>query len=200
MEKIPLKSELRKQIYKEVEDYIGYVEADDFNLNDKLVVKEFDYNTSYGRFNQKNYQAGYNYYSMSSLIKQKESFVFEVNPLDIEVILQKYFPDKRVDVIKNDIVDVINKYIKSGKDCLNAKIVFKFESMEALVVVYDKPTANGCIAVMEDEYGWGAYDEWNLRFYLRGNVIKGFAVDEEKVLRLAVEIAMRGEVGIIRTK
>lgn len=198
MEQNPLKSELRKQIYKEVEDYIGYIEADDFNLNDKLVIKQFDNGVSHGRFYQKDYQAGYDYFSMSSLIKQKEPFVFEVNPLGIEVILQKYFPDKRVDAIKTDIVDTINKYIQSGKDCLNALIVFMFESMEALVVEDAKATANGCIAVMEDEYGWESYDEWKLRPFLRGNVIKGFAVDEENVLRLAVEIAMRSEVGIIK--
>lgn len=193
-----LKEELRKHICKEVEDYIGYIEADDFNLNDKLVIKQFDYSVSQGRFYQKDSQAGYDYFSMSSLIKQKEPFAYEVNPIGIEVILQKYFPDKRVDTIKTDIVDAINNYIQSGKDCLNALIVFKFESMEALVVEDAKTTANGCIAVMEDEYGWESYDEWKLRPFLRGNVIKGFAVDEEKVLRLAVEIAMRGEVGIIK--
>ena len=200
MEQNPLKSELRKQIYKEVEDYIGYIEADDFNLNGKLVIKQFDYSVSHGRFYQKDFQAGYDYFPMSSVIKQKESFAYEVNPIGIEVILQKYFPDKRVDAIKTDIVDVINKYIQSGKDCLNAKIVFKFESMETLVVEETKPTANGNNAIMEDEYGWESYDEWKLRPYLRGNVIKGFAVDEENVLRLAMEIAMRGEVGIIITK
>lgn len=197
MEQNPLKSELRKQIYKEVEDYIGYIEADDFNLNDKLTIKQFDYSVSHGRFYQKDFQAGHDYFSMSSLIKLKEPFVYEVNPIGIEVILQKYFPNKRVDAIKKDIVDAINKYIQRGKDCLNAKIVFKFESMEALVVEGAKPTANGNNAIMEDEYGWESYDEWKLRPNLRGNVIKGFAVDEENVLRLAVGIAMRGEVGII---
>lgn len=198
MEQNSLKSELRKQIYKEVEDYIGYIEADDFNLNDKLVIKQFDYSVSHGRFYLKDFQAGYDYFSMSSVINQKEPFAYEVNPIGIEVILQKYFSDKRVDAIKTDIVDAINKYIQSGKDCLNAKILFKFESQEALVVEDAKTTANGCIAVMEDEYGWESYDEWKLRPFLRGNVIKGFAVDEESVLRLAVEIAMRSEVGIIK--
>lgn len=200
MEQNPLKIELRKQIYKEVEDYIGYIEADDFNLNDKLTIKQFDYSVSHGRFYQKDFQAGHDYFSMSSLINQKEPFVYEVNPIGIELILQKYFPDKRVGAIKRDIVSAINKYIQSGKDCLNALIVFKFESMEALVVEGTMPTANGNNAIMEDEYGWESYDEWKLRPYLRGNVIKGFAVDEENVLRLAVEIAMRGEVGIIITK
>lgn len=193
-----LKEELRKQICKEVEDYIGYIEADDFNLNDKLVIKQFDYSVSHGRFYQKDYQAEYDYFSMSSLIKQKEPFVFEVNPLGIEVILQKYFPNKRVETIRNDIVDAVNKYIQSGKDCLNAKIVFKFESLKPLVVEETKSIANGSIAEMEDEYGWGSYDEWKLRSYIRGNVIKGFTANEENVLRLAVEIAMRGEVGIIK--
>ena len=48
METNYLKEQFRKDILKEVEEYIGYVYSDDTHFEDKLIVKEFDYSVSYG--------------------------------------------------------------------------------------------------------------------------------------------------------
>lgn len=49
METNYLKEQFRKDILKEVEEYIGYVYSDDTHFEDKLIVKEFDYSVSHVR-------------------------------------------------------------------------------------------------------------------------------------------------------
>lgn len=53
METNYLKEQFRKDILKEVEEYIGYVYSDDTHFEDKLIVKEFDYSVSHVRCSYK---------------------------------------------------------------------------------------------------------------------------------------------------
>ena len=81
-----MKEQFRKDILKEVEEYIGYVYSDDTHFEDKLIVKEFDYSVSHGRRSYKEQEKEYDYFDMSDLIKKSGTFTFEADPIGIECV------------------------------------------------------------------------------------------------------------------
>lgn len=113
MEKNYLEEYLRKSIFKEVEEYIGYVYAEDYNNNDKLIVNEFDYSVSHGRRSYEDLEKGNGYFDMFHLIKRDGTFTFAADPVGIECVVMLYFPNKRVDKfvmnVKEAILDFIEK-------------------------------------------------------------------------------------------
>lgn len=194
MEKNYLEEYLRKSIFKEVEEYIGYVYAEDYNHNDKLIVKEFDYSVSHGRRGNDDLEKGYDYFDMFHLIKRSGTFTFAPDPVGIECVVMHYFPNKRVDKFVMDVKEAILDFIEKHGYSEEAEVTFPVDTFEVLV---DCPSERK-VAAEEDFEGTEEDFEMELesvscefrplRPYVRNTKKKGFVVNEENVRRLGAEM------------
>ena len=181
---------LRKSIFKEVEEYIGYVYAEDYNNNDKLIVKEFDYSVSHGRRGYDDLEKGYDYFDMFHLIKRGGTFTFAPDPVGIECVVMNYFPNEKVDVMVEKMKKAINEFLRKHGYKSSAKLILPFSTYEPLVDDISLKTKNGLTAVMEDEFGFDGYEEIELRRLVRNTKSKGLVINEDNLQRFAVGILL----------
>ena len=189
MEKNYLEKKLREDIFKEVEEYIGYVYAEDYNHNDKLIVKEFDYSVSYGRRCYEDLEKGNDYFDMFHLIKQNGTFTFAPDPVGIECVVMHYFPNNRVDKFVMDVKTAILCFVEKHGYSKDAEITFPVDTFEVLV---DCPSErkNATEEDLEMELESVSCECRPLRPYIRNTKEKGFVVNEENVRRLGAEMLL----------
>ena len=174
METNYLKEQFRKDILKEVEEYIGYVYSDDTHFEDKLIVKEFDYSVSHGRRSYKEQEKEYDYFDMSDLIKKSGTFTFEADPIGIECVVLHYFPNEKVEKFVKDLeisfpIDTFKVYV----DCPS--------EIEVTVATEEE---------LDDEESFVAWESRPLRPYIRNTKNNGFVAYERNVRRLAAEMSL----------
>lgn len=190
-----LKEQLRKDILKEVEEYIGYVYSDDTHFEDKLIVKDFDYSVSHGRRPYEEQEKGYNYFDMSDLIKMSGTFTFEADPIGIECVVLHYFPNERVEKFVSDVKEAILCFFEKHGYSEEAEITFPVDTFEVLV---DCPSERESVAeefepteeYFEMELESVSCECRPLRPYVRNTKEKGFVVNERNVRRLAAEMSL----------
>lgn len=187
MEKNYLEKKLREDIFKEVEKYIGYVYAEDYNNKDKLVVNEFDYSVSHGRRCYEDLEKGYDYFDMFHLIKHNGTFTFAPDPVGIECVVMHYFPNEKVDKFVADVKAAIHSFIENHEYSEDAEITFTEDTFEVLV---DCPSEREMATEMdfEEESNSVSVECRPLRPYIRNTKEKGFVVNEENVRRLGAEM------------
>lgn len=190
MEKNYLEEKLRKDIFKEVAEYIGYVYADDYHTNDKLIVNEFDYSVSHGRRNYEDLEKGYGYFDMFHLIKRDGTFTFAADPVGIECVVMHYFPNKKVDGLVENMKNAINAFLQKYGYKSSAKLILPFSNYEPLVDDVSLKSKNGLIEVMEDEYGNDGYEEFELRKCVRNTKSKGLVINEDNLQKFTVGILL----------
>lgn len=190
MEKNYLEKKLREDIFKEVEEYIGYVYAEDYNCNDKLIVKEFDYSVSHGRRGYEDLEKGYDYFGMSHLIRRNGTFTFAPDPVGIECVVMHYFPNNRVDQFVMDVKTTILSFVEKHGYSKDAEITFPVDTFEVLV---DCPSErkNATEEDLEMELESVSCEYRPLRPYIRNTKKKGFVVNEENVRRLGAEMLLK---------
>lgn len=187
MKKNYLEKKLREDIFKEVEKYIGYVYAEDYNNKDKLVVNEFDYSVSHGRCCYEDLEKGYDYFDMFHLIKYNGTFTFAPDPVGIECVVMHYFPNEKVDKFVADVKAAIHSFIEKHEYSEDAEITFTEDTFEVLV---DCPSEREMATEMdfEEESNSVSVECRPLRPYIRNTKEKGFVVNEENVRRLGAEM------------
>ena len=196
METNYLKEQFRKDILKEVEEYIGYVYSDDTHFEDKLIVKEFDYSVSHVRCSYKEQKKEYDYFDMSDLIKESGTFTFEADPIGIECVVLHYFPNEKVEKFVKDLETSMLDFVKNHGYSKEAEISFPIDTFEELIDCLSERES-----VAEEEFEpTEEYFEMELesvscecrplRPYVRNTKEKGFVVNERNVRRLAAEMSL----------
>lgn len=81
-----LKDKFRADVFKEIENYIGYVYGDDYHSIDKLIVNSFDMSVSHGVRIENSTQLKMDYFDTFGLIKRSGTFTFEplVDSIDLK--------------------------------------------------------------------------------------------------------------------
>ena len=81
-----LKDKFREDVFKEIENYIGDVYADDYHSCDKLIVNPFDMSVSHGVRIENSTQLKMDYFDTFGLIKRSGTFTFEplVDSIDLK--------------------------------------------------------------------------------------------------------------------
>lgn len=191
METNYLKEQFRKDILKEVEEYIGYVYSDDTHFEDKLIVKEFDYSVSHGRRSYKEQEKEYDYFDMSDLIKKSATFTFEADPIGIECVVLHYFPNEKVDKFVKDLETSMLDFVKNHEYSKEAEISFPIDTFKMYV---DCPSEIEVTVATEeeldDEESLVAWESRPLRPYMRNTKKNGFVAYERNVRRLAAEMSL----------
>ncbi len=191
METNYLKEQLRKDILKEVEKYIGYVYGDDTHFEDKLIVKKFDYSVSHGRRSYKEQKKEYDYFNMSDLIKMSGTFTFEADPIGIECVVLHYFPNEKVDKVVKDLESTMLDFVHKHGYNEEAEISFPIDTFKVYV---DCPSEIEVSELTEeelaDEENWVAWESRPLRPYVRNTKEKGLVFHERNVRRLAAEMSL----------
>ena len=82
-----LKDKFRADVFKEIEEYIGYVYGDDYHGNDKLIVNPFDMSVSHGTRSVDEIEKKYDYFDTFGLIKRDGEFTFTPDPVGIECVV-----------------------------------------------------------------------------------------------------------------
>ena len=190
-----LKDKFREDVFKEIENYIGYVYADDYHSCDKLIVNPFDMSVSHGVRIENSTQVKMDYFDTFGLIKRSGTFTFEPDPIGIECVVQHYYPDERVTKLVEKMKAVISEFI--GKHGYNgyAKLVIPLGTFEPLVDSIDLKTKGGLVKVTEDEYGCDGYVERELRFLTRRNRQGVYTFQDDKLMRLAAELLLNYGLG-----
>lgn len=185
-----LKDKFREDVFKEIENYIGYVYADDYHSCDKLIVNPFDMSVSHGVRIENSTQLKMDYFDTFGLIKRSGTYTFEQNSIGIECVVLHYYPDKRVTKLVERMKKAISEFIeKHGYDGY-AKLIISLDTFEPLVDSIDLKTKDGLVEVTEDEYGWDGYLERDLRFLVRRNKQGDFTFQYDKLMRLAAELLL----------
>ena len=191
METNYLKEQFRKDILKEVEEYIGYVYSDDTHFEDKLIVKEFDYSVSHGRRSYKEQEKEYDYFDMSDLIKKSATFTFEADPIGIECVVLHYFPNEKVETFVEDLETSMLDFVKNHGYSKEAEISFPIDTFKMYV---DCPSEIEVTVATEeeldDEESFVAWESRPLRPYIRNTKNNGFVAYERNVRRLAAEMSL----------
>lgn len=191
METNYLKEQFRKDILKEVEEYIGYVYSDDTHFEDKLIVKEFDYSVSHGRRSYKEQEKEYDYFDMSDLIKKSGTFTFEADPIEIECVVLHYFPNEKVDKFVKDLETSMLDFVKNHGYSKEAEISFPIDTFKVYV---DCPSEIEVTVATEeeldDEESFVAWESRPLRPYISNTKNNGFVAYERNVRRLAAEMSL----------
>lgn len=191
METNYLKEQFRKDILKEVEEYIGYVYSDDTHFEDKLIVKEFDYSVSYGRRSYKEQEKEYDYFDMSDLIKKLGTFTFEADPIGIECVVLHYFTNEKVEKFVKDLETSMLDFVKNHGYSKEAEISFPIDTFKVYV---DCPSeievTEATEEELDDEESFVAWESRPLRPYIRNTKNNGFVAYERNVRRLAAEMSL----------
>lgn len=191
METNYLKEQFRKDILKEVEEYIGYVYSDDTHFEDKLIVKEFDYSVSYGRRSYKEQEKEYDYFDMSDLIKKSGTFTFETDPIGIECVVLHYFPNEKVEKFVKDLETSMLDFVKNHGYSKEAEISFPIDTFKVYV---DCPSeievTEATEEELDDEESFVTWESRPLRPYIRNTKNNGFVAYERNVRRLAAEMSL----------
>ena len=191
METNYLKEQFRKDILKEVEEYIGYVYSDDTHFEDKLIVKEFDYSVSHGRRSYKEQEKEYDYFDMSDLIKKSGTFTFEADPIGIECVVLHYFPNEKVEKFVKDLETSMLDFVKNHGYSKEAEISFPIDTFKVYV---DCPSeievTEATEEELDDEESFVAWESRPLRPYISNTKNNGFVAYERNVRRLAAEMSL----------
>ena len=102
---------IRADVFKEIENYIGYVYADDYHSCDKLIVNPFDMSVSHGVRIENCTQFKMDYFDTFGLIKRSGTFTFVSDPIGIECVVLHYYPDERVTKFVDKMKTVIRGFI-----------------------------------------------------------------------------------------
>lgn len=185
-----LKDKFRTDVFKEVENYIGYVYGDDYHFNDKLIVNPFDMSVSHGVRIESSTQLKMDYFDTFGLIKRNGTFTFEPDPTGIECVVLHYYSDERVTKFIEKMKEVISEFFdKHGYNGF-AKLVIPLGTFEPLVNSEDLKTKNGLVEVTEDEYGCNGFVARELRFLTRRNKQGGYTFQDDKLMRMAAELLL----------
>lgn len=186
-----LKDKFRADIFKEIEDYIGYVYGDDYHGNDKLIVNPFDMSVSSGTRSVDEIEKKYDYFDMSDLIKKSGTFTFEADPIGIECVVLRYFPNEKVDKFVKDLETSMLDFVKNHGYSKEAEISFPIDTFKVYV---DCPSEIEVTVATEeeldDEESLVAWESRPLRPYMRNTKKNGFVADERNVRRLAAEMSL----------
>ena len=185
-----LKDKFRDDVFKEIENYIGYVYADDYHSCDKLIVNPFDMSVSHGVRLENSTQFRMDYFDTFELIKRSGTFTFEPDPIGIECVVLHYYPDERVTKFVEKMKKVISEYFDKHGYNGYAKLVIPLGTFEPLVDSTDLKTKNVLMEVSEDEYGWDGHVERELRFFTRRNRQGGYTFQDDKLMRMAVKMLL----------
>lgn len=186
-----LKDKFRADIFKEIEDYIGYVYGDDYHGNDKLIVNPFDMSVSSGTRTVDEIEKKYDYFDMSDLIKMSGTFTFEADPIGIECVVLHYFPNEKVDKFVKDLETSMLDFVKNHGYSKDAEISFPIDTFKVYV---DCPSEIEVTVATEekldDEESLVAWESRPLRPYMRNTKKNGFVAYERNVRRLAAEMSL----------
>ena len=186
-----LKDKFRADIFKEIEDYIGYVYGDDYHGNDKLIVNPFDMSVSSGTRSVDEIEKKYDYFDMSDLIKMSGTFTFEADPIGIECVVLHYFPNEKVDKFVKDLETSMLDFVKNHGYSKDAEISFPIDTFKVYV---DCPSEIEVTVATEeeldDEESLVAWESRPLRPYMRNTKKNGFVAYERNVRRLAAEMSL----------
>ena len=186
-----LKDKFRADIFKEIEDYIGYVYGDDYHGNDKLIVNPFDMSVSSGTRSVDEIEKKYDYFDMSDLIKMSGTFTFEADPIGIECVVLHYFPNEKVDKFVKDLETSMLDFVKNHEYSKEAEISFPIDTFKMYV---DCPSEIEVTVATEeeldDEESLVAWESRPLRPYMRNTKKNGFVAYERNVRRLAAEMSL----------
>ena len=186
-----LKDKFRADIFKEIEDYIGYVYGDDYHGNDKLIVNPFDMSVSSGTRSVDEIEKKYDYFDMSDLIKMSGTFTFEADPIGIECVVLHYFPNEKVDKFVKDLETSMLDFVKNHGYSKDAEISFPIDTFKVYV---DCPSEIEVTVATEDELddeeSLVAWESRPLRPYMRNTKKNGFVAYERNVRRLAAEMSL----------
>ena len=185
-----LKDKFRDDVFKEIENYIGYVYADDYHSNDKLIVNPFDMSVSHGVRIENSTQLKMDYFDTFGLIKRSGTFTFEPDPIGIECVVLHYYPDERVTKFVDKMKTVIREFISKHGYESYAKLIIPLCTFEPLVDSKDAKTKNGLVEVTEDEYGWDGYVERELRFLVRKNKQGEYIFRDDNLMRIAADLLL----------
>lgn len=185
-----LKDKFREDVFKEIENYIGYVYGDDYHSCDKLIVNPFDMSVSHGVRIENSTQIKMDYLDTFGLIKRSGTFTFEPDPIGIECVVLHYYPDERVTKFVEKMKKVISAFIEKHGYNGYAKLVIPFGTFKPLVDSIDLKTKNDLVEVTEDEYGCDGYMERELRFLTRRNKQGGYTFQDDKLMRIATEMLL----------
>lgn len=185
-----LKDKFREDVFKEIENYIGYVYGDDYHSNDKLIVNPIDMNVSHGVCIENSTHLKMDYFDTFGLIKRSGTFTFEPDPIGIECVVLHYYPDERVTKFVEKMKKVISEFIEKYGYNGYAKLMIPIDTFEPLVYSIDLKTKNGLVEVTEDEYGRDGYVERELRFLTRRNKQGGYTFQDDKLMRMAAELML----------
>ena len=185
-----LKDKFRADVFKEIEEYIGYVYGDDYHGNDKLIVNPFDMSVQHGTRSVDEIEKKYDYFDTFGLIKRDGEFTFTPDPVGIECVVLHYFPNEKVKRSVEKVEKAISEFIKKHGYTANAKLIVPLGTFEPLIDSDELKTKNGLIECAEDEYGWDGYIERQLRFLVRRNKQGAYIFQEDKIMRIAAELQL----------
>ena len=189
-----MENRLREAITKEVENYIGYVYGDDTHMNDKLIIKKFDESVSHGRVFYNDYKDGYDYFSMSDLIKGSGTFTFEPDLAGIEVVVNHYYPNKRIETFVKGASKAIMDFINSHGYSREAEFSFMFHRVEFYTYCpSEMESVENSADDDDEEYEFVDWERRAMRFYVRNTKLKGFVVQEDRLAKLTAEMILTYE-------
>ena len=190
-----MENRLREAIIKEVESYIGFVYSDDTHMNDKLIIKKFDESVSHGNVFYNDYKDEYDYFSMSDLIKGSGTFTFVPDLAGIEVVVNHYYPNARIEAFVKGASKAIMDFINSHGYSREAEFSFMFNRVEFYTYC---PSEMETIEYSADDDDDGEYEfvDWErraMRYYVQNTKSKGFVIQENRLEKLAAEMILTYE-------
>lgn len=198
-----LKDKFREDVFKEIENYIGYVYADDYHSCDKLIVNPFDMSVSHGVRIGNSTQIKMDYFDTFGLIKRSGTFTFEPDPIGIECVVQHYYPDEQVTKFVEKTINVINDFLKEHGYSKEAVIGYPIDTYEASVYCpsevnshseeIDPDNYDNIDDYIDEMENCVSVEKYPLAKYVRNTRSNGFVPQKDRILRLAVQIKLLNE-------
>lgn len=188
-----MKTQLREAIFREVTAYISEVYADDTHFNDCIFVRTYDEEVSHGRRSHEEYEDGYQYFDMFPLLNKPSTFTFEPNPVGIEVVVNKFYPDERISKFVEDAKATINEFLKTHGYSEDAELSFPIDTFKTYVCcsseieTYEVGDSVDFIGLDEDLVECVSRP---LRKFVRNTRDRGFIVQEDRLESLAAEMLL----------
>ena len=186
-------SPLREDIVREVNRYIGYVNADDFHSGDYITVNEVTFEVGFWSRHRAGEQRLQNcrYYDLFSLIKQgASSFSFEPDEVGIDIAVLDFFPIEKVDDFVSKAKNAINEfYVNKGFD-KNAVLGITYSPLEIQVFNPDnleEATEEDYEMMIDELDDCSLVDEFDLKDFVRPRSNGELFINDDKLKRLALE-------------
>ena len=186
-------SPLREDIVREVNRYIGYVNADDFHLGDYITVNELTLEVGFWSRHRAGEPRLQNcrYYDLFSLIKEgASSFTFEPDEVGIDIVVLDFFPIEKVDAFVSKAATAIKEfYLKEGFD-ENAVLGITYSPLEIQVFNpenLEDATEEDYEMMIDELDDCSIIEEFDLKDFVRLRSNGDIFINEDRLKRLALE-------------